>query len=561
MKKIYIAVILLLAVSILLFFASFVYLDKYRHRIYYYTVNADDRDIGLIRVDEFRTEDKIIYKASADMPLAQLFTSSRSRLVFDNTYNLESYSREQAANGVTELIYLENRKEGASFVSRAESRFACLQDIPVRKDIFIFEETAPETYLPIIRNYNFAKGKSQGFSCLSFFSRWNLPPVKRFVTLTSMKNEYLKIDKRKIRTEFLLLKIKNYPQGAVWVARADRSLVRIELPSIRLKITRTFSPGLSKKQAPKEYRLNDNSYTTKDVEFKSKTLQLAGTLATPKAEGKHPAVLLLWGDGPQDRWYQGLFTSISDFLAKNGYCVLSFDKRGVGSSNGNAYSSTTNDIVEDASAAVDFLSAQNEVDPSRIFVLGHGRGAFYALKAAQARRAIKGLIFMAPSIYLGQGTEEMARLRFIASKFKWDSDYTSLASKCIEGTMNRAKSSLFNSVLVLGKRCFTKEMKEALADKPIELIKNIKAPVLILQGKEDEETPMEFVDALDKAFQENGTSNHTVRYYSYLGHFLSKRIDDGLIRVHYETDDEVLTNIKEWLDGNLSTQEAVPAPN
>ena len=94
---------------------------------------------------------------------------------------------------------------------------------------------------------------------------------------------------------------------------------------------------------------------------------------------------------------------------------------------------------------------------------------------------------------------------------------------------------------------FLKKIREELSEKPSDFIKNIKMPVLILQGKEDEEASMEIAPKLDKALADIGNTGHTLTYYGYLGHFLGTAINDGRSQIHYEIDKEVAENIKNWL--------------
>ncbi|NJO90584.1 MAG: hypothetical protein HC831_17710 [Chloroflexia bacterium] len=46
---------------------------------------------------------------------------------------------------------------------------------------------------------------------------------------------------------------------------------------------------------------NNEFYRSEDVILKNGETTLAGTLTVPKKEGKHPAVVLISGSGPQNR--------------------------------------------------------------------------------------------------------------------------------------------------------------------------------------------------------------------------------------------------------------------
>jgi len=544
-KKIYITVICLFIASIVFFISSFVYLDKNNRKTYYYVINSSGRDIGTIRVDKFVTEDKRIYKTALMAPYDEITTEIRAKIVYDRKYNLESYSAERVSGGAVETISIDKSDTGVSFISRLNSRFAFLEGIPVRKETFIFEEDSPATYPAIIENYDFLRGKSQGFSAISCFSDWELPPMKRFVTLTSVRDEYLKIERKKIKTENLLLKIKDYPQGSIWVAKIDRSLIKIEIPFLGLKITRTFSP---RELTPKNYIGESGEYGSRDVTFKNNGANLSGTLTFPLKETRYPAVLLAGPDGPEDRNLRGLFADLAESLSKNGFTVLRFDKRGVGSSDGSLGSLSEDDEADDLAKALDLLAAQKEADPQNLFVLSHSQGALRALKLASEKDYIKGLILMAPEIYSRYGSQEnFEDYDKIFFDQKWGRDYLKSVKKSLEDIKTRASQSKGSWALILWKRCFIKRVKEETDRRPSIFIKNVKVPVLILQGRLDSPSSMESSSLLDKMLEEDGNTGHALTYYGYLGRYFGKKVNDGIHRIHYEADKDVLDNISSWL--------------
>lgn len=554
MKNIYITVALFFVLSVSLFIGAFVYLDKEKHSTYYYAINFDGKDIGTVKVERFVTEDKLLYKSSRNIPFHPMPENSKLRIVFDRNYNLYSYLCERFVNGASEIIYLENNKDNKmSFVATAQAGFRYLKDAPIKKGTFVFDEDSPVTYLALIENYNFRRGKSQGFNVITPFSPL-LPPIKRFVTLTSIRDEYLKLDSRKIKAEELLLKTRNYPQGNIWVAKSDRSLLMMEIPERRLKITRVFSP---KELTAKEYSITPEGYISKTITFKSRNSQLSGTMSIPKRQGRSPALLLIWGDGPQDRDYQGLFSSIADYLSREGVCVLRLDKRGVGMSEGDYSSTTDSGIIEDLKNALDYLASQEEVDPKKIAILGHAEGAFYASSLAAQKDIIKAFIMMAPRGF-GEIDPEHGgaeQLKKMASKFKWSEDYLKTAISSYLETAAKIKNTKSNWISILGRRCFVGKIKERLAEDMTEFIAKVNIPTLILQNKEDEGLFADSIPLPDKAIESPDNLNHTLVYFGYLSHFFGNRVSDGIHRMRYETDKEVLQTVKNWLDKRFASED------
>jgi len=547
MKKIYLAVFMIFVISALLFIASLFYLDKEKHKLYFFTFNIDSHDVGTIKVDKFVTDENTLYKSQSSMPFEPLLTESKSRLTLDKKYGLISYLREESGGGAENTIYVKNTNDSLSFVGTSISEFAYLGNLPIKHNTFVFDEYSPLTYLPILENYDFSIGRAQAFNIVTNYSPL-LPPMKRLLTFTSIKDECMVIGSKKIKVECLLIRMKKFSQGMLFVTKTGRSLVGIEFPEKRIKITRTFSP---KDISAKQFVLKSDVYTEKEIKFSDKKAALAGTLTIPKNEGLHPAVLLIGGTEDSDRQEQGLFTCLADTLGKNGFLVMRFDRRGIGSSNGDSKSSTDSEGANDAKSALNYLLGRKDIDPQLITVVGHGKGAFYAVKIASETKIVRSLILLSPLIVLGGQTDlNFDNLNEMATKRKWDEQYLKLAIKSRMETIEKVKSSKNNWAPILRIRCFLRKLKENMEENPIDIIRKVECPVLILHGKEDELVLSKDVSIFDKAMEDSGNKNHKLIYYGYLGHFLGKPVYDGKHRLYYDTDPAVLDTIKKWLGPN-----------
>ncbi|MDD3643793.1 MAG: alkaline phosphatase, partial [Candidatus Krumholzibacteria bacterium] len=129
-------------------------------------------------------------------------------------------------------------------------------------------------------------------------------------------------------------------------------------------------------------------YTAEEVavENTGAGVTLAGTLTIPAGDGPFPAAVLLTGSGQQDRDETVVghrpFLVLADHLARSGIAVLRCDDRGVGGSTGSHGDATTPDFAGDASAALGWLRRGEEIDPSRVGLIGHSEGAIIAAMAA-----------------------------------------------------------------------------------------------------------------------------------------------------------------------------------
>ncbi|HYL76049.1 MAG TPA: alpha/beta fold hydrolase [Bryobacteraceae bacterium] len=119
------------------------------------------------------------------------------------------------------------------------------------------------------------------------------------------------------------------------------------------------------------------SVREEQVRFHNGDVTLAGTLFLPSNPGKHPAIVLYHGSGPQPR-YPGL----ARWFAGLGIAALTYDKRGVGESTGDFKKVSFLDLSSDGLAAVDLLKARRDVDPRKIGVWGLSQGGWLGPLAA-----------------------------------------------------------------------------------------------------------------------------------------------------------------------------------
>src|SRR5918992_2772502 len=128
-------------------------------------------------------------------------------------------------------------------------------------------------------------------------------------------------------------------------------------------------------------------YRSEDVTYPGQGVDLAGTLTLPEGPGPFTAVVLVTGNGPQDRNEELLghkpFLLLADILTRAGYAVLRVDDRGVGGSGGSLYTSNYDELTGDVVAGVDFLRRRPEIDAARIGLFGHSEGGYLVPLAAQ----------------------------------------------------------------------------------------------------------------------------------------------------------------------------------
>ena len=145
-------------------------------------------------------------------------------------------------------------------------------------------------------------------------------------------------------------------------------------------------------------RYNGYSFPLRDTVTREKVrfhnrygIQLAGDLYLPKgASGKLAAVAVSGPFGAVKEQCSGLY---AEELASRGFAALAFDPSFTGESGGEVRNVASPDInTEDFSAAVDYLSTRDFVDPEKVGILGICGWGGMALNAAAMDTRIKATV-------------------------------------------------------------------------------------------------------------------------------------------------------------------------
>ncbi len=141
-------------------------------------------------------------------------------------------------------------------------------------------------------------------------------------------------------------------------------------------------------------------YREEELIVSNGEVSLAGTLTLPEGHGPFPAVVLIYGSGPQTRDEEvagfKIFRQIADHLTRSGVAVYRYDDRGVGASTGSITAATSADFASDALAAVTRLKQRPEIDGKRVGLLGHSEGASVAAIAATRSTDVSFAVLLAP---------------------------------------------------------------------------------------------------------------------------------------------------------------------
>lgn len=243
-----------------------------------------------------------------------------------------------------------------------------------------------------------------------------------------------------------------------------------------------------------------------DLTFCSATLRLEGTLTVPTTS-PGPAALLISGSGPLDRNSNSaqlainVMRELAAHLAASGVASLRYDKRGVGNSDGNYLCAGLHDNITDARAALDALRERPEVDPARVFVVGHSEGAIIASELAGDAR-LAGVVLLAGTAQNGRDlltwqAKQIAST--VPAPVRW---LTTLLGRDVERTQSRRLAQMEASsedvVRTRATELNAKWFREFMAHEPSEALRGAQAPILAITGGKDLQVDPADVSLMDR---------------------------------------------------------------
>lgn len=270
---------------------------------------------------------------------------------------------------------------------------------------------------------------------------------------------------------------------------------------------------------------------------------MAGEVILPEGAGPRPVVLLISGTGRQSRDFESFggryrpHRDIAEALLARDIGVIRFDERNTGASTGDHKTARSADLQNDIASILDAAGKVPDVDPKRIYLFGHSEGAVLAERLSIERKDIAGIVLIgAPGKSGRLMTLDQNRVITPRTPGMSDADF----EKAVEEA--QAKEVEF-----LKTRPSLNDLLELDA---LGLGRQVKVPVLILEGAEDWQVQPPQGEMLAKAMTEAGNKKVTYRKLPRVGHLMTDNppgVTDYDKLTNYAVAPAVLEAVTTWL--------------
>jgi len=299
-------------------------------------------------------------------------------------------------------------------------------------------------------------------------------------------------------------------------------------------------------------------YLAEDVVFPnaSADIELAGTLTLPSGPGPYPAAVLISGSGPQNRdeeiFRHRPFLVLADYLTRQGIAVLRYDDRGFGESGGSFATATSADFATDTEAAVRYLQSREEIDGSRIGLIGHSEGGTIAPLVASRSDAVAFVVLIAGS---GATEAQIATNREL-QKLLFAAATTDATEAELDVELRRIFAEVapeFTGGALEGQLAFVSSpwMRWFLAYDPGPVLRQLKIPTLAVTGSHDLQVIAgPNLSAIEAALEAAGNPDFSVVELKGLNHMLQTS-ETGLVseygRIEETIAPQALETIGNWI--------------
>lgn len=284
-------------------------------------------------------------------------------------------------------------------------------------------------------------------------------------------------------------------------------------------------------------RIPEFDYLEKDLKFTYDNKIISGRMALPKNQsGPFPVAVFVHGDGPINKTGNDDYLYHWEKLTDEGIACFSWDKQGVGDSEGNWEHQDMKDRAEEVITAIDFLKSQPEVIDNKIGLIGFSQAGWVMPLVSTLSDYPDYIVSVSGAINVFEQGDYLNRKRLTAKGFNIENidTYIELKHKMyslIDNGMSYDDYKIYwnkhfktyegddASPMSYDRYIFSKNSWPDARDH----LKNIKCPVLAVYGDKDLNVDVnQSISVYREQFKKSGHNDYTIKVYKGGTHALTK---------------------------------------
>jgi pimeloyl-ACP methyl ester carboxylesterase len=275
-----------------------------------------------------------------------------------------------------------------------------------------------------------------------------------------------------------------------------------------------------------EQNIGGQEVQVEEIQFRSGKFKVVGNLLIPTNGDRHPAVILVHGDGPATRRTGSSSGPTTKVFVQNGYAVFSWDKPGSGESTGQITDALTQ-RAEILANGIQVLAEHPKIDPGRIGLWGISQAGWVMPLALGLRDDVafmivvsggaedsteQGAYIISQQVLADGGTEEQVTLveRYWPQRFT-ATDYDKYREAMEVLTDIPQVQSRHKLAITEEKQWKPVPREWDLFIDPMDIIRHTTIPVLAIFGEWDKIVdPVQGAEAYEVALQAAGNQDYEI---------------------------------------------------
>jgi uncharacterized protein len=451
-----------------------------------YMVFLQSRAVGQETVSLIQQPDGWVVRGTNRLgPPFDLVTRS-AEIQYDSNWQPKSMSLDTIARGQEVTIKtVFNQGNASSEILQAGSAAPTTKTDKVALDTIVLPNSFLTAYVALARRL---VGQTPGVTLRGYIA----PQGEVAMRVDAVTSERIETPKQAFAATRYTVSVVNPQQGpdiqiSVWTDAAG-AMLRFSVPAQGLDVAREDVASAATRTTAFSIAGEET------VRIPANGFGLAASIARPQAaSGRLPAVIVVGGGSTmsdRDGVIAGVpvLGQIAADLVTAGFAVVRYDRRGVGQSGGRSEATTINDYAEDVRAIITWLGRRKDIDKKRIGLVGHGEGAWIAMTAAARDDRVAALALAAAGSSAGNELV-LERQQRVLERLK-TGDSEKQAKIDLQRKINAAalSGSGWEDVPPEMRRAAeTPWFQSYLAFDPARVMRDVRQPVLIVQGALDTE--------------------------------------------------------------------------